>query len=453
MQGNILIVEDDQKARFFLAGSLAQEGYTIFEVGSAEEALVALSEHAIDLVLLDLGLPGRSGMEILPDILARDPTLPVVILTGSREVEQAVLAMKLRACDFIVKPVNLPALKCTIANLLTTTGVHDQVEMSRSTQSDSSQPLVFGKSRRMLRVMDMIEQVAPLPTSVLLLGESGTGKERVANLLHSRSGRANHPFVPINTSAIPEQLMESELFGTMKGAHSAASANRKGLIEYADGGTLFLDEISAMKPDMQVKLLRVLEDRVVRRLGATTDIKVDVRIIAASNRNLQAMIEEGTFREDLYYRLAVFTIQLPPLRERVEDIPEIAAAYINYFNRQTGRFVEGITPEALACLQTYSWPGNIRELRNAIERSVILAKEGEIGLQHLPPEVAKLSLQAVSALSHGDGSPQRLPYSLGEWEHQLISQALAQAGGNHRQAAAILGLSVDELERRLGSSR
>lgn len=450
MPGRILLVEDDLKPRLFLSTSLSREGYTIREATSASEALEQLRHHPIDLVILDLGLPDRSGMELLPEMTANYPNLPAIVLTASKEPADAVMAMKLHACDFLVKPPDLAVLKQTIAHLLDTTRLRDHIELLRASQSDASQPMVFGKSRAMMQVLEIVENVAPLPTSVLLLGESGTGKERIASLLHNRSPRARRPFMAVNTSAIPEHLMESEFFGFMKAAHSTAKADRKGLIENADGGTLFLDEISSMRPDLQVKLLRVIEDGKVRRLGSSSDIDVDVRIVSASNRDLQAMIREGTFREDLYYRLAVVIIELPPLRERAEDIPELVAAYIDHFNRVTGRFVEGVTPEALSCLQAYPWPGNIRELRNAIERSVIMAKEGEIGLEHLPKELHKISLQALTPKPGSDDGSGQLKYSLPELEKQLIQQALAQTDGDREAAASLLGLTIQELERRLG---
>ncbi len=450
MPGCILLVEDDMKARLFLSTSLKREGYAVREAESAREALEQLQGHPIDLVILDLGLPDRSGMELLPEITANYPNLPAIVLTASREPSDAVMAMKLHACDFLVKPPDLTVLKQTIAHLLNTSRLRDQIELLRASQSDATQPMVFGKSRAMMKVLEEVEHVAPQNTRVLLLGESGTGKERIANLIHSRSPRARRPFVAVNTSAIPEQLVESEFFGFMKAAHSTAKADRKGLFEHADGGTLFLDEISSMRHDLQAKLLRVIEDSKVRRLGSSSDIEVDVRIVSASNSNLLAMSREGAFREDLYYRLSGMIIRLPPLRERSEDIPELVAAYIDHFNRAAGSFVEGVSPEALSCLQAYPWPGNIRELRNAIERSVILAKEGEIGLEHLPQEVLKISPDALTPKpASGDGSDE-LKYSLPELEKQLIRDALARTNGDRAAAAAALGLTVEDLERRLG---
>jgi len=452
MPGSILIVEDDVSTRLFLATSIRRDGYVVREASTVEEALDQLRKHPIDLVILDLGLPDRSGMELLPEVTASDPNLPVIVLTSSQEPADAVLAMKLRACDFLIKPPNLVSLKQIIAHLLNTAQLHDHIEVLKSSQGDASQPFVLGKSRAMGQVLEMVEDVAPLPTSVLILGESGTGKERIARLLHDRSPRARHPFVAVNTAAIPDNLMESEFFGAMRGSYSGATKDRKGIIEHTHGGTLFLDEISSMKPDLQVKLLRVLEDGKVRRLGSSSDIEVDTRIISASNQDLQEMIQAGTFREDLYYRLAVVVIELPPLRERLEDIPDLTAAYIDHFNRELSRFVEGVTPEALSCLKAYSWPGNIRELRNVIERAMIRAKEGEIGLEHLPRELQRVSLRAISPRPTARDDPGRLAHSLVDYDKQLISQALVQADGDHEYAARLLGITVEEMDRRLAAS-
>ena len=449
MSGTILVVEDEAATRFFLSQALSDVGYDVLEADCAAGALGLVSERNVDLAILDLRLPDRSGLEILPELLDHDPDLPVIFLTGHGSVQEAVQAMKLRACDFIAKPPDLPTLKRTIAHLLRNVQLQRDVQRLRANPPDSAQPLVIGKTRRMARVLEMAERVAPTTASILITGESGTGKERIANLIHEKSNRSSKPMVAVNCSAIPKHLLESELFGSVKGAYTGA-ITRKGLIEQANGGTLFLDEISAMSLDMQAKLLRVIEDRMVRRVGATTEMEVDLRLVTASNRNLKAMIEAETFREDLYYRIAVFTIELPPLRQRMEDIPLIAAAYIDHFSRKANCNVEGLTPEALACLEAYHWPGNIRELRNIIERAVILADGPQIGIEHLPSEITRLSLKAT-----GDGPTGKpsapLAGSLLDVEKRLIADAMERSGGDLDAAAELLGITPAELRRRLAS--
>lgn len=445
MSGTILIVEDNPGTRFFLSRALKDTGYKVLEADRGKRALEIVTEENVDLIILDLRLPDCSGLELMPKFLGQDPDLPIVVLTAHGEVPDAVQAMKLRASDFIVKPPDLNVLRQTIAQLLRNSSVQKEILRLRSDSADKGAPFVPGKSRKMARILEMVERIAPTPASVLLTGETGTGKERFASLIHSKSDKANKSFIAINCSAVPEHLIESELFGSVKGAFTGATS-RKGLIEEAHGGTLFLDEISAMKPDMQVKLLRVLEERVVRRVGATSGTEVDIRLIAASNRNLKAMIDQGTFREDLYYRIAVFSIELPPLRERQQDIAIIAAAYINYYNRVNGKFVEGLTPEALACLEKYTWPGNVRELRNAIESAVILTEGSHIGLEHLPPQVT----MHVSACS--DETPKvktPLDGSLPEMERRIINDALERCGGDLAATADLLGISEQELRLRM----
>ncbi len=448
MPAKILMVEDDTTTRFFLSRILSDDGYEVTEAGSAEEALEILGQQTVDLVVLDMKLPGRSGLDILPELLSQDPNLPVIFITGESTVDLAVQAMKLRACDFIEKPPDIPTLRRVIAHLLRTSQLQQEVERLRTVPSDSANPFITGQTRRMARVLELAEKVAPTTATVLITGENGTGKERFANLIHARSGRAGNSLVAINCAAVPKDILESELFGSMKGAFSGA-VTRKGLLEQANGGTLFLDEISAMNTDMQAKLLRVLESKTTRRLGATIDMQVDVRIIAASNRDLKAMMADGSFRQDLYYRLAVFSVDLPPLRERVADIPTIAAAYIDHFNRLTGRDIEGLTPEALACLEAYPWPGNVRELRNIIERAVILSDSPQIGLEHLPPEITSLSLKVTKTPIGDPDSGDTLALSLPDMERRLISEALEHFHGDVDAAAQALGISVEELKQRL----
>jgi len=450
MPARILIVEDNASTRFFLSERLAEEGYEITEAESCAEALAALEERSFDLVILDLVLGDGTGLELLPSIHSVDPNIPVVFLSGAATVEDAARAMRLRACDFIEKPPDFAVLRSKIAHLVENIGLRREVQRLRASHNNGSLPFIVGKSRKMARAMETVKLVAPTNANVLLTGENGTGKTCIANMIHALGLRADKPFISVNCAAIPEHLIESELFGSVKGAFTNA-VNRPGLIEQADGGTLFLDEISAMKPDMQVKLLRVVEEKRVRRLGAKEEIKIDVRLISATNQDLRKAVEEGSFRQDLFYRLAVFTIDIPPLRERREDIPQIVAEYISHFNRETDKFIEGVTPEALACLQQYEWRGNVRELRNAIERAVILCDSPQIGIEHLPPEVAALSFDVVSEKETELPPIPEPPFgrTLAEIERKYISQALGRAGGNLELAASYLGISVGELRQRL----
>jgi len=446
----VLLVEDEDAIRFFLSSALTDEGYEVLQAACAGEAVDLLDGRQVDLVILDLRLPDRSGLDLLPDILRYDPDLPVIFLSDKARVGDAVQAMKLRACDFIEKPPDLLTLKRTIAHLTRNVQLQREVKRLQSNPRVSAFPFVVGKTRKMTRLVDMAERVAPTGASVLITGESGTGKERIAELIHGKSPRRVKPMSAINCAAIPENLLESELFGAVRGAFTGA-VPRKGIIEEADGGTLLLDEISAMKPDMQVKLLRALEQRLVRRLGSTEDIPVDVRLISASNRNLLAAIEQGGFREDLYYRLAVVVLEVPPLRERRSDISLIVAAYIDHFNREIGRAVEGVTPEAQAALEAYAWPGNVRDLRNVIEGAMIFCDDSQIGIQHLPPRIARHSLE-LAELDHEKGAGMPFGRSLLEIERRLINDAIRRANGDVSAAAHLLGITVDELESRLTPS-
>ena len=453
MPGTILIVEDDPAARFFLSAALRDDGYEVVEAGSAEEALERMDRRSVDLAVLDVYLPGKTGIELLTDLLAIDPDLPVIFLTGQPDVRDAVQAMKLRACDFLPKCTDLNIIKGTIAHLVKNVQLQREIERLRAAPLSSRPaggPFVMGKSPRTSRVLTMVDKVARTSSTVLITGESGTGKERIAQLIHAKSDRANKPMVAINCAAIPENLVESELFGSGKGAFTGA-VNRIGLIEQADKGTLFLDEIGTLKPEVQAKLLRVLENRTVRRLGETEDHPIDIRLIAASNVDLKQATNDGSFRSDLFYRISVFTIELPPLRERKGDIGPLVAAYIDYFNKEMVRFVEGVTPEALACLEAYSWPGNVRELRNVVERGIILCDGPQIGIEHLPDEIARLSCSVTDNTSPAPGLP--LGQSLLDLERRYIQEAIQRANGDLTEAAKILGISEEELRKRLNHSK
>jgi DNA-binding NtrC family response regulator len=440
---NILIVEDEAKMRRLLELNLGDDGFATFSAGDAETGIKLLREHAIDLVVTDLKLPGMNGLEFLQALKRQNAALPVVVMTAFGSVETAVEAMKAGASDYVLKPFSLAEMRMVIRKEL---DVHNLREENRSLREALGQryahPNVVARSRKMQEVLATVERVAPTNSTVLLGGESGVGKDLIARAIHEKSRRASGPFVKINSTAIPENLLESELFGFEKGAFTGASANKPGKFELADKGTLFLDEIGDVPAATQVKLLRVLQEREFERLGGTRTIKVDVRLIAATNRDLRAALEQGTFREDLYYRLNVVPIDIAPLRERREDIPDLVNLFISRFSVDSGKPVESITPEAMQILVSYHWPGNVRELQNIIERACALAKGSTL-------DVADIHLDLRSA--RGGDASHFLPdgMTLEQWEDEMIKESLRRANGNKSQAARLLGLSRNALRYRL----
>jgi DNA-binding NtrC family response regulator len=404
-----------------------------------------LLENPIDLVLTDLKLPGMNGLEFLHAVKSHNAALPVVVMTAFGSVETAVEAMKAGASDYVLKPFSLAEMRMVIRKEL---DVHKLREENRSLREALGRRYelanVAARSAKMQEVLATVDRVAPTNATVLLGGESGVGKDLIARAIHEKSRRARGPFVKINSTAIPENLLESDLFGYERGAFTGAVASKPGKFELADKGTLFLDEIGDVPPATQVKLLRVLQEREFERLGGTKTIKVDVRLIAATNRDLREALEQGTFREDLYYRLNVVPIDIAPLRERKEDIPELVNLFIARFCGDSGKPVEGITAEAMQILTNYHWPGNVRELQNIIERACALAKGTvlEVGDIHLDLRPAKA----------GNGAPNGfLPdgMTLEQWEDEMIQEALRRANGNKSQAARLLGLSRNALRYRL----
>jgi DNA-binding NtrC family response regulator len=400
------------------------------------------------LVLLDLRLPDIEGSEVLKEIKKVDIDLPVIMLTGYGTIDSAVEAMKWGAYDYVEKPPDLTELKLTVARALESRALRQEVERLRSQRAQEFSWIV-GQSSQMRRVAELVEKVAPSRATIIIQGESGTGKEVIAQAIHRQSDRALKPFMAINCAAIPEALLESELFGHEAGAFTDAKGRKKGLFEVADGGTLFLDEISGMRLEMQAKLLRVLETNVLRRVGGTQDIKVDLRIISATNRDLKGMIREGGFREDLFYRLSVVVIDVPPLRERAKDIDLFVVAFLAEFSEAMGKKVRGVSEEALRYLRAYPWPGNVRELRNVMERAVILCDGEEIEPAHLPAEIVESGRAARPVMAS-------LEVPLGEegidlkgtmeaFERRMIEEALRRSGGNQSQAARLLGISRDML--------
>ncbi len=448
MNERILIIDDEETLCYFLTESLEEKGYQSLAAHTAQEGLEVVARQQIDLVLLDLRLPDGDGLNVLYEIKKVDTELPVIVLTGHAAVESAVQAMKLGAYDYLEKPINLAELGLTVAKALESQAMRQEIQRLR-TQQDREEEFIVGDSKQMQDIMRIIERVAPSKASVLIQGESGTGKEVVAQAIHRLSPRSKKGFVPINCAAIPDTLMETELFGYEAGAFTDARRQKRGLIEMADGGTLFLDEISTLKLELQAKLLRILETESVRRVGAMKDIHVDTRVIAATNRDLREAISENSFREDLYYRLSVVVLDIPPLRERIEDIDRFVAAFVAHFNTTRATNVKGVSQEALSLMRQYEWPGNVRELRNVIERAMILCNGDEINVGDLPAEIVTkepgmaFASNLVSIPPVASGVDMKA--TVADIEKRMIREALSQAEGNKSRAARLLGVSRDVL--------
>ncbi|HEV2618087.1 MAG TPA: sigma-54 dependent transcriptional regulator [Candidatus Acidoferrales bacterium] len=441
---SILIVEDEAKMRRLLELNLGDEGFTTHAAADAETGLKLLSQEKIDLVVTDFKLPGMNGLEFLQAIKRVDASLPVVIMTAYGSVESAVEAMKVGASDYVLKPFSLAEMILVIRKELDARKLRDENRSLREALGQRYEYAnVVAKSEKMQAVLALVERVAPTNSTVLLGGESGVGKDLIARAIHEHSHRASGPFVKINSTAIPENLLESELFGYEKGAFSGATTSKPGKFELADKGTLFLDEIGDVPPAIQVKLLRVLQERQFERLGGTKTLKVDVRLIAATNRDLRAALEEGTFREDLYYRLNVVAIDIPPLREHKDDIPALANFFLGRFARESGKPVREITPAAMKLLMDFYWPGNVRELENILERGVTLSSGPML-------DAADIHLDTRSP-NHQAGAAPVIPegMTLDKWEQEIIREALRRANGNKSQAARALGLSRNALRYRL----
>ena len=440
----ILIVDDEQLIRWSLSSRLKDEGYRTLEAASAAEAL---SQHrdGVDLVLLDIGLPDASGLSVLKQIKETDPDTLVIMLTGETGVQTAVEAMKAGAFHYANKPFDLDEVALLVEKALETTQLRREVRTLRARQAQPYGPeSIVGDSAPIVAVRTMLQKIGVSPAStVLLTGESGTGKDLAAKVIHYSSSRASKPFMNITCSALPETLLESELFGHERGAFTGADRQKRGLIESADGGTVFLDEIGEMVPLLQAKLLRFLEEKSFKRVGGAADIKVDVRVIAATNRSLQDEVKKGHFREDLFYRLNVMAVPLPPLRDRRDDIPRLLQFYVDSFNLEFRKKIRGVTPGALKALQAYQWPGNVRELRNAIERAMLLTEGSELTESHFSMLTA-----ADAELSTGMGLP-TTGLNLEELERSLVVQALERSGWNQTKAATLLGLNRDQIRYRI----
>jgi DNA-binding NtrC family response regulator len=453
MSRRVLIVDDEEAARYGMRRALAREGYEIAEAGSADEARRQIGAAAPDLVLLDVNLPGQSGLEYLPELVALPRPPLVVIITAHGNERMAVDAIKGGAHDYVAKPFEVDDLRLVVKNALETAALREENRELRTKLAGASGfGGMIGKSDAMRRVFNTIEKVAETDVTVLIRGESGTGKELVAQEIHRRSAHRTGEFVAMNCAAMPAELIESELFGHEKGAFTGAAARRKGKFEAADGGTIFLDEIGDMSVTTQAKVLRVLENRRIERLGGDASIPVDVRVVSATHKNLEAEIAEGRFRQDLYYRLRVVTIELPPLRERREDIPLLASDMLNRYASLYGLRCREIDPDAMRHLVQYAWPGNVRELRNAIERAVVLANGERLTPEDLPPEVAE---GAPLAVPDGDESSLAVPFlpdfkeARREFERAYIERRLAETGGNVTRAAELLDMHRQSLQHKL----
>ncbi len=439
----ILIVEDEAKMRRLLELNLGEAGFATLSAEDAESGLKLLHENSVDLVVTDLKLPGMDGLEFLQAIKRQNAALPVIVMTAFGSVETAVDAMKAGAADYVLKPFSLNEMRMVIRKEL---DVHALREENRSLREALGKrythPNIVARSAKMQEVLAIVERIAPTNSTVLLGGESGVGKDLIARAIHEKSRRASGPFIKINSTAIPENLLESELFGYEKGAFTGATTSKPGKFELADKGTLFLDEIGDVPPATQVKLLRVLQERDFERLGGTKTIKVDVRLIAATNRDLREALEQGTFREDLYYRLNVVPIDIAPLRQHKEDIPELVNLFISRFDADSGKNITGISPEAMQILVNYHWPGNVRELQNIIERACALTKGPVLNVSDIHLDSRPVKSDSMNAFL-----PEGI--SLERWEDEMILEALRRANGNKSQAARLLGLSRNALRYRL----
>jgi two-component system, NtrC family, response regulator AtoC len=449
MSHKILVIDDEKLIRWTLEQHLVKEGYEVVTADSAEKGLQFIADETPDIILLDNRLPEMTGLELLEKLNVSERGLMVIMITAYGIVETAVRAMKLGAYDYISKPFNLDEITFVIRKALEARSLRSQVRQLRG-KVDT----IIGETEPMMRVKNLILKISKSEaTTVLIQGESGTGKELVAKAIHYSSSRADKPFMAINCAALPVTLLESELMGHEKGAFTDAKAAKKGLFELADGGTVFLDEIGDMDLNMQAKLLRVLEERSFRRVGGVRDIKVDVRVISATNQDLARAMNEGKFRRDLYYRLQVVPLSLPPLRERGSDILLLAKHFVNHFNQECHKQVQGLSREAEQILMSYSWPGNVRELKNMIERAMIFEIEREVLPEHLPQEIASYQpaeeQQPAAAIALDSLVIPESGISIEDVEHALVKKALEMAGGNQTRASQLLRMPRDAFRRRM----
>ena len=446
MKFTLLIIDDEKNIREGLAANFEMEDYNVKTASNGADGLKLIEKGDIDLVITDLRMPGISGEQVLAKVTAETPGIPVIILTGHGSIDSAVDAMRHGAYDFLTKPLNLDQLGMIVKRALESREMKVQHEQLKQELADSSSLReMIGTSAAMQKVQELIRRVAPSRASVLITGESGVGKELVANAVHNLSPRKDKSFIKVHCAALSETLLESELFGHEKGAFTGAEKMQKGRFELAHGGTIFLDEIGEINPSVQIKILRVLQEKKFERVGGEQTIEVDVRIVAATNRNLEEEVKAGRFREDLYYRLNVVHIPVPPLRERRDDIPLLMASFLDEFNRENDRQIKGRNSKAKAAMFRYAWPGNIRELRNCMESAVVMCSGDEITLQDLPPSVS-----AAAGTGAGDDSVSvPLGVTLDEADRLVIEANLAANRGNKSRTAEILGIGRKTLQRKL----
>lgn len=452
MKSRILVVDDEESIREFLEIMLKKENY---EVTTAEDGLRAkeiLAKKSFDMVISDMQMPNMTGIELLKHVKESYPDVVFMMITAFGTTETAVDAMKMGAYDYVTKPFKIDEVRLNIANALRSKNLETEVRvLKKELVKEYSFQNMIGNSAPMHAVFDLVKRVSQAPTNVLITGESGTGKEVVAKAIHYNGPLKDKPFVTINCGAIPENLMESEMFGHKKGSFTGAITDKIGLFEVADGGTLFLDEVGELPMSIQVKLLRAIQERVIRRVGATDDIKIEVRIIAATNRNLEDMVNKGTFRQDLYYRLNVINIKTPPLRERPEDIPLLANHFLKKYNEKLNKAISGISNEAMEILKSYNYPGNVRELENMIERTVALEAGSTILPESLPPLVNTSSGRKMASSNEIEVGENGLDLEkvIGQIEKELLIKAIHAAGGVKKKAAKLLNISFRSMRYRI----
>jgi two-component system, NtrC family, response regulator PilR len=449
-KARVLVVDDEKSMRDLLSITLEKEGYDVVTAAGGEAAIEALRRDTMDAVITDLRMPKVDGLQVLRAAKEISPDVAVIVITAVASTETAVEAMKLGAYDYITKPFKLDEVSLIVRNALERKRLRDEnLYLRKQLETQHRFENIIGKSGRILEVFDTIRKISDSPSTAMITGESGTGKELVARAIHFNSLRRDKPFVSVNCGAIPEGLMESELFGHVRGAFTGAVANKVGLFSAGEGGTLFLDEITEIPPLLQVKLLRAIQTREIRRVGDTKDIKTDVRLIAASNRNLEDAVTEGVLREDLYYRLNVIPIQLPPLRERREDIPLLVAHFLQKFGKDLGKEARGVAPEAMIVLERYHWPGNIRELENVLERAIVLGAGDVLGIESLPETLRRerpvKGMEAVELPEDGLD----LEATLDTIERGYLQRALDRTGGVQTKAAELLRMTFRQFRYKL----
>lgn len=440
----ILTIDDEENIRNGLADNFELEGYDVLKAANGKEGLKLIAQGNVDLVITDLRMDGISGEEVVRHVTTENPGIPIIVLTGHGSIDDATAAIKAGAFDFLTKPLDLDHLNLIVKNALKGKIQAEQIkELQQKLKSDSDD-LMVGKSAELNKVRNLIHKAAPSRANVLITGESGVGKELVAKEIHQQSNRKDMPFIVVHLAAMSETLLESELFGYEKGAFTGAETSHKGHFERANGGTIFLDEIGEINQSTQVKLLRVLQERKFERVGGEKDIDVDVRVVAATNKNLEEEVKKGNFREDLFYRLNVVRIQMPSLRERKDDIPLLMHAFLKEFAAENNKEIKGFDSKSKAAMLKYSWPGNIRELRNCVESAVVMCTENEIKLEDLPPVLQQSSNEKTIQIPLG--------ITLEEAETIIINENLAYNNGNKSKTAEILGIGRKTLHRKLGEA-